>query len=624
MFDLALLDRFPLEPGVYLMKDASKKIIYVGKAKLLRKRIKQYFAPGRDERAMVPHLVEQIVEIDTIVVPTEKEALLLENTLIKKHQPKFNAFLKDDKTFISLMVNQRHPWPMVRLVRYKGRPKGDALYFGPYTSAYAARQTFELITRLFPLRQCSDEELKRRKRPCLLYSIKRCIAPCVNLCTKEEYQEFVDGAIKFLKGQDKELLKTLREEMERASDALEFEKAASLLNTIRQIEHVISSESLVAKASRRDCDVLGLFKQGDETILMQLFFREGHLIGSEHYSFYRVAQEPEELLETFILQHYKQSSSLPEEILLPSSLSNASLLEEILFETHKQKIHLVTPQKGEKKALVELAEKNARVAFEQEKNAQELKEKLLLDLQEVCHLNRYPKRIECFDVSNISGGDLVAAAIAYTDGERDRARTRLFRIKEIKKGDDYAALQQALSRHLLRAKEADDLPDLILVDGGRGQLNIALTVFKELDIASVDVISIAKEAGRHDKGLSSERVFLPDQKEPIHLNIRSPLLFLLQKIRDETHEKAIGFHRKRREKRTLKSALEEIPGIGKLKRVRLLKHFGSMQRVLEATDDQLKGVQGITKRDIEQIHAYKADPLTSLQTAKRKAPPESS
>lgn len=603
-FDSSYLDRFPLEPGVYLMKDAAKKVIYVGKAKQLRKRLKQYFAKGRDERPMVPHLVQQIVEIDTIVVPTEKEALLLENTLIKRHQPKFNAVLKDDKSFISLMINHKHPWPMVRIVRYKGKPKQDALYFGPYTSAYAARQTFELLTQLFPLRQCSDEELKRRKRPCLLHSIKRCIAPCVDLCTKKEYGEFVEGAVRFLKGQDKELLKKLREEMEKASEALEFEKAAALLNTIKQIEHVISSESLVAKASRRDSDALGLFQHGDETILMQLFFREGHLIGSEHYTFYRVVQEEEDLLETFILQHYKQSSSPPEEILLPTPLSNADLLEEILFETLRCKIRLINPHKGEKKELVKLAEKNAQVTFEREKNAQELKEKLLLDLQEVCHLTRYPKRIECFDVSNISGGDLVAAKVAYTDGERDRARTRLFRIKEIKKGDDYAALHQALSRHLLRAKEADDLPDLILVDGGRGQLNIALAVFKELDIASVDVISIAKEAGRHDKGLSAERIFLPEQKEPIVLSLRSPLLFLLQKIRDEAHKKAIGFHRKRREKRTLTSSLEEIPGIGKVKRVRLLRHFGGLQRVLAASPEELQAIKGITKRDIERLEAF--------------------
>lgn len=600
-FDVTQLEQFPKETGVYLMKDVSGKVIYVGKAKQLRVRLKQYFAKGRDERAMIPHLVAQIAHIDTLLVPTEKEALMLENTLIKKHQPKFNAVLKDDKTFISLMINRDHKWPMVRLIRYKGRPKEKALYFGPYTSAHAARQTFELITRLFPLRQCSDEELKRRARPCLLYSIKRCIAPCVGLCTKPEYDEFVEGAIKFLKGQDREVLKELYKEMERASENLEFEKAAALLQTIRQIEHVTEHEGLVSKASRRDCDAIGLFCHGDESILMQLFFREGKLIGSEHYSFFRVAQKESEILETFIMQHYRQSSAPPPELLLPMELPEAALLEEILFEAHQKKIQLVVPKKGDKRELVHLAEKNAKATFEQEKNQQELQEKLLLDLQENCKLNRYPKRIDCFDTSNISGSDLVAAVISFSEGKRDRAKTRLYRIRGIEKSDDYGALHQAISRHMQKAKEADDLPDLVLIDGGKGQLNVALDVFKELDIASVDVISIAKEAGRHDQGLSQERLFIPNQKEPVQLSIRSPLLFLLQKIRDETHEKAIGYHRKRRQKRTLSSSLEEIPGIGKVKKTRLLRHFGSLKRILEASEEELKEVKGINRRDIERL-----------------------
>ncbi len=600
IFNTTQLDQFSKETGIYLMKDKAGRVIYVGKAKNLRARLKQYFK-GHDERPMVPFLVAQVAHIDTLLVPTEKEALLLENTLIKKHQPKFNAVLKDDKTYVSLMVNNKHKWPMVRLIRYKGKPKENALYFGPYTSAYAARQTFELITRLFPLRQCSDEELKRRTRPCLLYSIKRCIAPCVGLCTKEEYDGFVDGTIKFLRGQDKEVMKKLHAEMEKASENLEFERAAAILSTIRQIEHVTAQGQLVFKASGRDCDALGLFTHGDESILMQLFFREGKLVGSEHYNFYNVAQKESEILESFIMQHYKQSAAPPSEILLPIEVSDGKLLEEILQEAHQKKIHLMVPQKGEKRELVQLAEKNAKATFEQERNQQELKEKLLLDLQETCALNRYPKCIECFDTSNISGTDLVAAVIAFTDGERDRKRTRLFRIRDIKKGDDYAALHQTLSRHLQRAKDNDNLPDLIIVDGGKGQLNVALEVFKELDIASVDVISIAKEASRHDRGLSQERIFLPAKKDPLLLDLRSPLLFFLQKIRDATHEKAIGFHRQRRQKRTITSSLIEIPGIGKTKMVRLLKHFGSTKRIFSATEDELKQVKGLTRKDIEKL-----------------------
>ncbi len=594
------LDLFPKEPGVYLMKNQKNEVIYVGKAKVLKIRIKQYFS-GHDNRAMIPFLREEVERIDTIVVDNEKEALIVENTLIKKHQPKYNAILKDDKTFISLIINKQHQWPMVRLIRYKGKPKEKGLYFGPYTSAYAARQTFELITRLFPLRQCSDAELARRTRPCLLYGIKRCIAPCVGLCSKEEYALFVEGATQFLKGHDKEVLKKLYDDMQKASDKMEFEQAAAILNTIKQVEHVTEIRQFVARAEGKDSDCLGLYRHASEAVIMQLFIREGKLVGTEHYSFPQALEEDRELLESFILQFYKKQLQLPSEILLPLPLGNESLLSEILYEQHQKKISLHCPKKGGKKALVKLAEKNAKAAFEQERSQHELKEKMLLDLAEKLQLNRYPKRIECFDTSNISGTDLVASMVAFTDGEKDSSRSRLYKIRDIHKGDDYKALHQVLSRRLSRAKDEDDLPDLVIVDGGKAQLNVALAVFKELDIASVDAIAITKEEAKHTKGLTLERIFVPDHKEPVQLPAVSPLLFLLQKIRDEAHRRAIGFHRKRREKRLIKSQLEDIPGIGKVKKERLLRHFGSFKRIKEATPEQLAQVKGITQKDIKSI-----------------------
>lgn len=600
-FDLKLLEQFPTQPGVYLMKNVQGDVIYVGKAKQLKSRVKQYFALGGDGRPMIPFLIRQISHIDTIVVPSEKEALLLENTLIKKHQPKFNAFLKDDKTFISLMINTSHPWPMIRLIRYKGQPKEDGLYFGPYTSAYAARQTFELLTRVFPLRQCSDEELKRRTRPCLLHAIKRCIAPCVKKCTHEEYDTYVNGAIKFLKGQDKDILKELKAQMQKAADKLEFERAAAILEIMRQIEHVIQGSALVAKVNGKNSDALAIYREGEEVMLVQLLFREGKLVGSEHYSFSNILEEDEELLSSFILQHYRHLEGLPDEILLPIALKNADLVTEILTDTHKKKIAILTPQKGEKRALVGIAEENAAATFKQEKNHQELKEKMLLDLQDTLKLTRYPKRIECFDTSNISGTDPVASLIAFTDAQKDSKRTRIFKIKTAPKGDDYGAMREVLRRHLTRAKQNDDLPDLVIVDGGKGHLNIAFEVFKELDIASVDLIALAKEAGRHDRGMTEERVFLLDNHDPIHLNPRSSILFLLQKIRDEAHRKAITYHRQRRTKRTLTSALDDIPGIGPLKRARLLRHFGSLEKIRQATNEELQAIKGITRKDIETL-----------------------
>jgi excinuclease ABC subunit C len=605
LFDVNLLDQFPMKPGVYLMKDAENRILYIGKANLLKNRIKQYFAPAGDHRPMVPFLIRQIAHIDTIVVPSEKEALLLENTLIKKHQPKFNAILKDDKTFVSLMINNRHSWPMIRLIRYKDTPKEDGLYFGPYTSAYAARQTYEILTRLFPLRQCTDEELKRRTRPCLLYSIKRCIAPCVGKCSKEEYDAFVEGAVKFLKGQDKEILKGLYAEMKKASENLEYEHAATILQTIRQIEHVIDTQTLVVKVNGKNSDVLAIYREGEEVMLVQLFFREGKLVGSEHYSFSNILEDEEDLFSSFILQHYQHREGLPDEILLPIPLKDAALVSEILSESHKKKrISILYPQKGEKRALVGIAEENAQAIFQQEKDHLELKEKMLLDLQETLKLNRYPKRMECFDTSNIAGTDPVASLVVFIDGEKDAARTRLFKIKTALKGDDYGAMREVLTRHLTRAKQTDDLPDLIILDGGKGHLNIGLEVFKDLDIASIDLIALAKEEGRHDRGITAERVFLPEHQDPIHLNLRSSLLFLLQKVRDEAHRKAIGFHRKRRQKRLLSSVMDAIPGIGPVKRARLLRHFGSVEKIKQASPEELKQVKGMTQKDIDTLAQF--------------------
>ncbi len=602
-FDPKVLDKYSTDPGVYLMKSSGGNVLYVGKAKNLKTRIKQYFAPGRDGRPMVPFLIAEVASIDIIVVPSEKEALLLENTLIKKHQPKFNALLKDDKTFVSLMINHKHPWPRVELVRYKGKPKKDGLYFGPFTSAFAARQTFDLMGRLFPLRQCSDQELKKRTRPCLLYGIKRCVAPCVNLCTKEEYQSIVDHATHFLKGEDEAVIQQLKKEMHAASEALEYEKAAALLQMIKQIEHVTAGSGLVAKAIGKDTDALGLYRQGHDVMVAQLFFREGKLVGSEHYSFTDVVESNEELLSSFLVQYYKDRTPVPIQIIVPLDLPRE--LEEIL------QIKITTPQKGEKKEIVEMAEKNALVLFKQEKDDRDLTEKMLLDLQETLHLTRYPERIECFDTSNISGSDLVASMVVFMEGKYDKKESRLYKIKNVTKGDDYGALQEVLSRRLTRAKQENTLPDLIIVDGGKGQLGIGRDVLKSLDIATVDLISLAKQAGKHDKGLTQEKVFVLEQSEPIILPLHSPLLFLLQRIRDETHRRAIGFHRKRREKRLISSLIDEIPGIGDVKKKRLLKHFGSLQRILAASPADLLAVKGITSKDVEQIKKLVSNPKTS-------------
>ena len=586
------LNLLPDSPGVYLMKNEDDQILYIGKAKCLKERVKQYFSKSGDDREMIPILISQVISIETIVTLSEKEALLLENTLIKKHKPKYNVLLKDDKSFISLHVNTDHAWPMVKLLRTHEKPKkSKGLFFGPYTSAYAARQTLETLNKIFPLRECSDRELKTRKRPCLLYSIKRCSAPCVRKCPASDYEEHVHNAIAFLKGQDKEVLKELKEKMSIASSNLEFERAGALLKKIQQIEEVTKYSQSVVDLKRKDSDALALFRAKDKVILVKLIFREGRLSGAENFSFKKVVPNDEEIFESFLLQHYERA---PKEILLPLELSSKKIIESVL------KTKLIMPQKGEKANLIEVAKKNAHVQFLQE----EEEESLLLDLQESLKLNRLPYKIECFDTSNIAGSDLVASLVVYINGKREKKGMRHFIIQSVNKSDDYGAMREALTRHYKKAKDADLLPDLLMVDGGKGQLNIAVEVFKNLDIVSTDIISIAKEKGRHDKGLTKERIFIPTQTDPISLSPHSSLLRFLQQIRDESHRAVITFHKTRRKKRTLTSQLDSISGIGPKKKRILLKSLGSLQKIQEASIEKLQDVEGISKKDAEAIYQF--------------------
>ncbi|MBX9923421.1 MAG: excinuclease ABC subunit UvrC [Rhabdochlamydiaceae bacterium] len=599
------LDNYPVDAGVYLMKNSKGIVIYVGKAKSLKKRLKQYFVPGRDTRPTLPLLVTEIASIETLIVPTEKEALILENALIKKHQPKFNILLKDDKNYISLSIHPKEKWPRLQLVRFKDKPPEGTLHFGPYPNTAAARQTYELMSRLFPLRQCSDEELKRRSRPCLLYSMKRCIAPCMSLCSEKEYGVYVSSAIDFLKGNNQKILDELIQEMEKASDALEFEKAAALLRTIQQIKHVTQEKTIFQKSQERKIDAIGLYREGDRVLISCLVFRGEDLLHSETFSCSQILEEEEEILATFLVQRYQTSTALPEEILLPMSLSQEKEIFSLLCDIHpKKSFKILAPQKGDRKALIDLAQKNAKSTFHQKASLQRSQEELLLQLQESFSLSRYPKKIECFDTSNLADKHLVAASSVFIDGKEDKKKMRLYHIKGFDKPNDYAALHQVLTRRIIRAKEEEDFPDLLLIDGGKGQLNIALEVLNEQEIIHVDVISLVKEDGRHDKGMTLEKVYIPGKSDPIALSSHSPLLFFLQKIRDAAHEKAISFYRNSHRKTTIQSAIEEIPGIGPIKRKRLLQSFGSLQNILSQTEAELKKIPGITSKDVDQIKKF--------------------
>ena len=600
VFDVSKLQRFPKDPGVYIMRDRKDAVLYIGKAKNLQSRVRQYFGKHGDGRAMVPYLVKKVHTIDTIVVTSEKEALLLENTLIKEHQPPYNALLKDDKTYISLRINTHHKWPMLQIVRYKGRPKGRGQYFGPYTGAGAARQTFDLLNRMFPLRQCSDKEFAKRDRPCILYQMKRCAAPCVDLCTKGEYDEHVRRTTQFLQGQDREVLAELRGRMEKASESLEFERAGDILRTIRYIERTIEKQQ-VDRVNGTDADVLGIYREAEEVVVMLLVYRSGKLIGSQDFLFSGIAEEDDALLETFLLQNYMGADTLPAEILLPSRVSDAGAVEDIISESAKRRTKVTVPQKGRKKELLALAAANAKATFTTKKDASAIRERTLLDMQEKFRLDKPPRRMECFDTSHMSGEEPVASLVCFVDGEKESNAYRRYKVKEAMGGDDYGAMYEVMSRRFAKAKELNNLPDLLVVDGGKGHLNVALKVLKEHDIISVNVIGLAKEEGRHDKGMTSEQVFLPNLKDPILLRKNSPILFLLQRLRDEAHRFAITFHRKRRSKQRLTSELSQVDGVGPKKEQALLKHFGSVKELKKASKEAISSVAGVSASNAETI-----------------------
>lgn len=582
-FDTNKLNTFPLEPGVYLMRDAAKRVLYVGKANNLRQRVRQYFTPGHETRPQIPLLLAKVETIDTILVFSEKEALLLENTLIKQHKPHYNILLKDDKSFVVLKMTGGN-WPRLDLIRSKEAPPKDSRTFGPYRNIQIAKELLQMLQKTFPLRQCSNEEFARRKRPCLLYQMKRCIAPCVGLCTKEEYDLHTRRAEQFLRGGDKELLKSLHKEMEEKADKLAFEEAALIRERIKQIEKGLEKQT-VSSYSLGNCDALALKRGGSLSTIARGLFREGRLVDLEIRHFTDALEDDEELLSSFIIQDYLHAKR-PKELLLPFSLS-PTLGE--LFNDMK----LITPRMGAKKKLVAIAEKNAENAFAQEQSHNRVRDSVLLDLKTALHLQSLPYRIECFDNSHLSGSGAVSAMVHFVDGKKAPKGYRRYVIRKAAPSDDYGAFEEAL----LRRYEKGELPDMLLIDGGKGQLSVAQKVFERLGIVTVDLVAIAKEEGRHDKGLSEEQLFTP--KGAYHLPKRSTSLFLLQQIRDEAHRFALSFQRKRR---GFTSELEEIPGIGPSRRKKLLKAFGSVRRLQEASLDELQKV--IPAKEAATLHTY--------------------
>ncbi len=606
LFDEAKLEEFPKKPGCYLMKDEKGAVLYVGKAVNLKARIKQYFQKGSDERAQVPYLLEHVRQIDTVIVSSEKEALLLENTLIKRYQPKYNVLLKDDKSYLSVKITTNHDYPMMAITRYKGKPPKGADYFGPYTNATKARTMFDLISRLFPLRQCSDEEFQRRERPCLLYQIKRCLGPCVKFCSEKEYTNNVENAKKLLSGHTKELVRVLKKEMDEAARELEFEKAALYLKKIRALETVQDTQNVEA-ISADSVDVIALYRKNQDVVITKLLYRDSKLMDFRHFEFENIVEDDTELLHSFLLQHYlKVDELMGRQVLISSSIpiNDLEIIAEIISDARDVKVELSAPQKGEKKRLLELALMNAEARFQAKKDKREVKEKELILLQEKLNLAHFPRRIECFDNSHIAGSSLVAAQVVFVNGEKYAAGYRKYHIKTVKTGDDYAMLKEVLTRRFSEAKKENELPDLIVIDGGKGHYRIACQLLSELGMISSDVIAIAKEESRHDKGLTQEMLFCPGLDEPLMLDRHSQLLQFLQMIRDEAHRFAIAFHKQTRKKALIKSALDDIPGIGPTKKRSLLMAFGSVKAIQEKSVEELCKVKGVGRQDAARILSH--------------------
>lgn len=612
------LAELPMTPGVYLMKGHDGDIIYVGKAVNLRSRVRAYFT-RTDTRAFVGFLDHFLVDVDTVTVKTEKEALLLENELIKKHKPRFNVQLRDDKNFLCLRLSLDHEFPRLETVR---RIKRDgARYFGPYASAASIRETLRVVNKYFQLRTCTDYALENRKRPCLLFQIGRCPAPCVHPIDPAEYRKNVEAVVLFLEGRSEPLLDSLRGRMKDAASKLAFEEAARLRDQVIALERSLERQA-VAATEAIDQDIFGFYREADRLLIYALYVRGGRISGGQPFFFSGQEFPDDELLASFVNLYYDADNFVPKQVLLPFAPGPLDALSELLSEKKAERVKVHVPQRGDKADLMKLASQNAERAFSERKRTREETAAVLERLQARLHLKNVPHRMECFDISHFMGKSIVASQVTSVDGEADKNGYRHFRLKTVTSNDDFASMHEILSRRFRRGLADGDLPDLIVIDGGKGQLASARAAMKDLGVEGVDLVSLAKshdlevEDRDVESKASPERVFLLDRKDPIVLPQSSPELFMLTRLRDEAHRFAITFQRKLQRKRGLASELEQIPGVGDGRKRTLLKHFGSVKRVRDATIDEIAVAVGPAVA--ERVHAWlhgKADGTDEVRAA---------
>ncbi len=582
------VESFPLKPGVYIFKDALEKAIYIGKAQSLRHRVRSYFQAPGEAPIKQETMLSEAADIEFIITESELEALILENNLVKKEQPKYNVRLRDDKNFPYLRLSINELYPRVRLVR---RVKKDgALYFGPYIPASLARKTMRLIARHMQLRQCDLKLPGKRFTPCLDYQINRCLAPCAALTTEEEYEAAVEDVRLLLEGKNRELLERLKLKMEKASGEEKFEKAAHYRDAIKVLERQASKQRMASTRMEEE-DLFGFYHLADKVCLQVFHIRKGLVVGRREFFWKGLVDfQPEEFISSMIKQYYNGDQPIPPKIYVQLDFEERPLLEQWLTRLRGNRVYITSPSRGKKRKLLQLALDNARISF-RNKFAIEEGEGVLYALKQALNLPELPRRIEAFDISNISGTDAVASLVVFEDGKAKKADYRRFKIKGVKGLDDFASMAEVVSRRYKRLlREEKALPDMVLLDGGKGQLSAARDVLTALGLENMPTAAIAKR---------EEILYASTVKEPLKLQEGSEALRLIQRIRDESHRFAHAYHCKLRKKRTIVSELDNVPGIGTKRKELLLKHFGSIKKIREASLEELSQLLG--KKPAENI-----------------------
>ena len=588
------------KPGVYRMLDEKEVVIYVGKASNLKKRVSSYFTRTHDS-AKTRVMVNQIEDIQVTVTQTEGEALLLENNLIKEYKPRYNILFRDDKSYPYLYLSTEHDYP--RLSFYRGARKGKGKYFGPYPSAGPARQTLNLVQKLFQIRQCDDNFFRNRSRACLQYQIKRCTAPCVDYISTEDYAESVKHSVMFLKGKNDEVIKALTEPMHRAAEALEYERAATYRDQINSLR-IISEKQYITNSNMDDLDIVAVCVRADMACIQVFFIRSGRNLGNKTYfPTHAKGASEEEIISAFLRQYYLSSRSdrmIPSEILLSHEPEDKEVLEQVFGANSKRRVILSSRLRGDRAKWRKMAANNADIALNQRISSRQNTQDRISSLQQILQLEEAIERIECFDISHTGGEATVASCVVYGSEGALKSDYRRFNIENIKNSDDYAAMAQAVERRYTRVqKEEGKLPDLILIDGGKGQLAVAKAVMNELQLSDILMIGVAKGPSRKP---GMETLILSDMNKTLNLSPSSSALHLIREVRDEAHRFAITGHRQRRKKIQGKSPLEDVDGIGSKRRQQLIHHFGGMQGIERAGVEDLANVPGINKNLANKIY----------------------